>query len=167
MELGARGRCRQDPAGELRMGSARHASAPAHARTARRRTRVDGCVSPSRSASMRGRGRNMLYRIAPTGDAELVEEDIGGDPAYGLTELPDGDLLVAEWSGRLLRVNLATRSVSTYTELPARVYQIASDGTGIVYAASYDGHLLRIEPDGEFTVIPTGFGARRFVALTA
>lgn len=115
----------------------------------------------------RARGRNMLYRISSNGDAELIVEDVGGDPAYGLTELPDGDLLVAEWSGRLLRVNLATRQVTTYTELPARIYQIASDGTGIVYAASYDGNLLRIEPDGEYSVIPTGFGIGRFVALTA
>src|SRR5690606_18487336 len=78
----------------------------------------------------RARGRNMLYSVSPSGDAELVVEDVGGDPAYGLTELPDGDLLVAEWSGRILRVNLDTREVSTYTELPARIYQIASDGTG-------------------------------------
>ena len=115
----------------------------------------------------RARGRNMLYRIAPNGDAELVAEDVGGDPAYGLTELPGGDLLVAEWSGRLLRVDLDTRDVSTYTELPARIYQIASDGTGVVYAASYDGNLLRIEPDGEYSVIPTGFATGKFVALTA
>src|SRR5690606_26834601 len=100
-----------------------------------------------------------------SGDAELVVEDVGGDPAYGLTELPDGDLLVAEWSGRILRVNLDTREVSTYTELPARIYQIASDGTGVVYAASYDGNLLRIEPNGVYAVIPTGFGVGRFVAL--
>lgn len=113
----------------------------------------------------RARGRNMLYYVSPSGDAELVVEDVGGDPAYGLTELPDGDLLVAEWSGRILRVNLDTREVSTYTELPARIYQIASDGTGVVYAASYDGNLLRIEPNGVYAVIPTGFGVGRFVAL--
>ncbi|MGH7444391.1 MAG: M6 family metalloprotease domain-containing protein [Longimicrobiales bacterium] len=113
----------------------------------------------------RTRGRNMLFYVAANGDAELVVDDLGGDPAYGLTTLPDGDLLVAEWSGRLLRVRLADGLVSEYAELPARIYQIASDGTGVVFAATYDGSVLRIEPSGAVTVIQTGFGIGRLVAI--
>lgn len=113
----------------------------------------------------RTRGRNMLFHVAPDGSARLVVDDLGGDPAYGLTTLPDGDLLVAEWSGRLLRVRPEDGNVSEYADLPARLYQIASDGTGVVFAATYDGSVLRIEPSGEITVIQTGFGIGRLVAI--
>ncbi len=113
----------------------------------------------------RTRGSNVLYRIAGNGEAELVVNGIGADPAYGLAALPDGDLLVAEWSGRLLRVRLEDGRVSEYADLPARVYQIASDGTGVVFAATYDGSVLRVTPGGDADVIRTGFGAGRLVAL--
>lgn len=115
----------------------------------------------------RTRGRNMLFKVAANGEAELIVDSLGGDPAYGLTALPDGDLLVAEWSGRLLRVRLEDGHVSDYADLPARIYQIASDGTGVVFAASYDGSVLRVEPNGGVDVIQTGFGAGRLVALAA
>ena len=115
----------------------------------------------------RTRGRNLLFHVAADGTAELIVDGIGDDPAYGMTMLPDGDLLVSEWSGRLLRVRLADRSVAEFAKLPARIYQIASDGTGTVYAANYDGSVISVTQNGDVNVRQTGFGIGRLVALTA
>ena len=160
--LGSRGRVRPDLQASYGWDPLGMRPRPPCSRFARARIRRRSCVCRRRSthrsptATTRThpcpRAAQHLYYVSPSGDAELV---VGTSvvPAYGLTELPDGDLLVAEWSGRILRVNLDTRGVSTYTELPARICQIASDGTGVVYAATTTA-TFTIEPNGVYAVIP-------------
>ena len=45
------------------------------------------------------------------------------------------------------------------------VYQIATDATGNIFAATWLGDVLRISPDGERKLIETGFGPGRLVAV--
>jgi M6 family metalloprotease-like protein len=111
--------------------------------------------------------RNFVYRISPDGEAAVVAADVGEDPAYGATMLPDGTLLVAEWNGRIHRVD-AAGVISPYTRLTdKRIYQIAADDAGNVFAAALDGDVIRIAPDGVLRYLETGFGHGGLVAITA
>ena len=115
----------------------------------------------------RTRDENLLFHVHADGSSELVAQGIGDEPAYGMTQLVDGDLLIAEWSGQLLRVRLSDGHVSEYARLPARLYQLTSDGTGTVFAATYGGDVLSLTPEGTVTVLSTGFGEGRLVAIAA
>jgi len=110
------------------------------------------------------RGENYLYRVEPDGRARVVAHRIGAAPAYGAAALPDGGILVADWSGRIHRVG-PDGAVHPWIELGQNIYQIAADGAGTVFAAGYEGHVLRIAPDGRVRVLPTPFGRGRLVAV--
>ena len=114
----------------------------------------------------RARNENMLYRLGDDGSAQVVARAIGNGPAYGAAALPDGDLLVAEWSGTIHRVS-PSGSVSVWADVPAHIYQIAIDAAGNVFAATFEGDVLRVEPDGSASVYAVGFGRGKLVALAA
>lgn len=115
----------------------------------------------------RTRDENLLFHVSADGSSKLVAHSVGDAPAYGMTQLVDGDLIVALWSGQLLRVRPADGAVSEYARLPARIYQITSDGTGTVFAATFGGDVLSLSPDGNVTILSTGFGEGRLVAIAA
>ena len=112
------------------------------------------------------RGANYLYRIEPDGRARVVAQRVGGAPAYGAAALPDGTILVADWSGRIHRI-APNGTVEPWVELGRNIYQIAVDGAGNVFAASYEGEVVRIAPDGRMRVLSTPFGRGRLVAVAA
>jgi M6 family metalloprotease-like protein len=114
----------------------------------------------------RANDENFVYRVSADGNAEVLASRFGDGPAYGATLLPDGDLLIAEWSGRLSRLR-SDGVLTPYADLETRIYQIASDGEGTVYAASYGGEVLRVAADGSFGMLLTGFGRGRLVAVAA
>jgi M6 family metalloprotease-like protein len=112
----------------------------------------------------RARNANYLYRLDAQGNAAVVAADIGDGPAYGTAVLPDSSVIVAEWSGKLHRVTPAG-VVRSYGELNANVYQIAADAKGVLYAATFEGKVVRMTPNGASSLIETGFAAGRLVAL--
>src|SRR5690606_34154295 len=114
----------------------------------------------------RALGRNFLYRVRPNGHAEVVASVEGDAPAYGAAALRDGSVLVADWSGRILRIT-PDGEVIPWTAVNAGLYQIAVDSLATIYAAAHSGDVLRINGDGSVNVIPTGFGAGRLVAVAA
>jgi len=114
----------------------------------------------------RAREQNYLYRVGGRGDATLVAGPLGDAPAYGTAVLRDGSLLVADWSGRIQHV-LPDGSTEPWTHLNTHIYQIAVDTAGTLYAASYEGDVLRLDASGALRRIPTGFGRGRLVAITA
>jgi M6 family metalloprotease-like protein len=113
----------------------------------------------------RAHEQNFLYRLTPEG-AEVVAAQVGDGPAYGAAALPDGGVLVAEWSGRIHRV-AADGSAAVWDSIAGHVYQIATDARGTVFAATYAGDILRIDPDGGRVTIPVGYGSGRLVAVAA
>src|SRR5690606_14490028 len=112
------------------------------------------------------RGENYLYRVEPDGRTRVVAQRIGAAPAYGAAALPDGAILVADWSGRIHRV-APDGAVQPWAELGRNIYQIAADGAGTVFAASYEGNVIRIAPDGRARSLSTPFGRGRLVAVAA
>ena len=78
--------------------------------------------------------------------------------------MPNGDVIVAEWSGTLYRVN-AAGDVEKYARLNANIYQIAADAEGVIYAATLAGDVIRLAPDGTNALIATGFASGKLVAL--
>ena len=112
----------------------------------------------------RARGQNYLYRLDADGNASVVAANIGDGPSYGTAVMPDQSVIVAEWSGRLHRV-LPNGEVRPYATLNANVYQIATDGFGTLYAATYDGNVVRMTTRGESSLIPTGFAKGKLVSL--
>ncbi len=110
------------------------------------------------------RNANYLYRIDAKGTASVVAADIGDGPAYGTAVLPDSSIIVAEWSGRLHQV-MPDGEVRRYAQLNAHVYQIAADAAGVLYLATFAGHVIRLAPDGTSTVIATGFNEGKLVTL--
>ena len=112
----------------------------------------------------RARGENYLYRLDANGNASVVASGIGEGPAYGTAVMPDKSVIVSEWSGRLHRV-LPNGEVHAYGTLNANIYQIASDAFGTLYAATYDGYVIRMSPNGASVLIPTGFAKGKLVAL--
>jgi M6 family metalloprotease-like protein len=114
----------------------------------------------------RAGGQNFVYRLDADGSAAVVAARFGSSPAYGATLLPDGDMLVAEWDGRIHRVS-AAGNVHLWAQLDARIYQIASDARGTVYAASYSGDVIRVRADGSLSYLATGFSRGRLVAVAA
>lgn len=112
----------------------------------------------------RGLEGNHLYRILESGDAEIIASKIGAEPAYGAAMLPDGSIAVAEWSGAINRVSV-DGSVRPHLNMGSHIYQIASDAAGNLYAASFDGNVIRVTPSGERRVLETGFGEGRLVAI--
>lgn len=110
--------------------------------------------------------RNHLFRIDEDGQPAPLATLPGSAPAYGAAVLPDGRILVADWNGRVSQVT-SDGQVAPWTDLKTRIYQIALDPDGILYAAAYNGNLLRFEPDGVLTRMPTGFAPGRLVAIAA
>ena len=110
------------------------------------------------------RNANYLYRVDARGTATVVAADLGNGPAYGTAVLPDGSIIVAEWSGRLHRV-MPDGEVLPYAQLNANVYQIAADAAGVLYLAAFDGDVIRLAPDGTISVIETGFAEGKLVTL--
>jgi hypothetical protein len=108
---------------------------------------------------------NFLYQIDGDGDARLIASRIGTEPAYGAAVMPDGSIAVAEWNGDISRVQRDGR-VSPWMKLGTNVYQIASDAAGNLYAATYDGLVVRVNARGDRRTITTGFGEGRLVAIT-
>ncbi|MBI4410724.1 MAG: M6 family metalloprotease domain-containing protein [Gemmatimonadetes bacterium] len=123
---------------------------------------------PSGSAFVlaRARGQNYLYRVEADGRAAVVTAELGGEPTYGAAPLPGGGVVIADWSGRLRRVS-AQGQVQHWIDLGARLYQIASDSAGVVYAATHAGNIIRVDPRGWRSVLPTGFERGRLVAVAA
>jgi M6 family metalloprotease-like protein len=116
----------------------------------------------------RARQENFLYQVHEDGGATLVARGIGEGPAYGATMLPDGSILVADWGGVLTQVVPGSPSVSqVWARLNGRIYQIAADAEGRVYATTYRGEVLRVEASGRVTAHPTGFEPGRLVAVAA
>jgi M6 family metalloprotease-like protein len=113
----------------------------------------------------RARGSNYLYRLDSKGNASVVASDFGNGPAYGAAVMPDSSVVVAEWSGKLHRISPAG-AVKPYGTLNANIYQIAADALGVLYAATLDGNVIRMAPNGSSSVITTGFAKGKLVALT-
>jgi M6 family metalloprotease-like protein len=110
--------------------------------------------------------RNFVYRIGVDGQAALLAADVGNAPAYGATRMPDGNLLVSEWTGQIHRI-LRDGATHLYTQLQARIYQLASDDASNVYAALLRGDVARLSPDGVLTYLDTGFAEGRLVTIAA
>ncbi|MBW3554890.1 MAG: M6 family metalloprotease domain-containing protein [Gemmatimonadetes bacterium] len=110
------------------------------------------------------RGRNLIYRVAADGVATLVSADAGREPAYGLAGLPDGSLVVAGFSGRLLRVT-PDGDIEPWAEVGRAVYQIAADSRGAVYAALLSGQVVRLDPGSAAEFLDTGFESGKLVAV--
>jgi len=113
----------------------------------------------------RARGDNFVWRVGRDGSARMIVPRVGTSPAYGAVLLPDGALAVAEWNGTVWRVT-DDGAASPYAQFDANIYQIASDGAGAIYAASYEGSVLRAGPGERTGRIETGFRAGELVALT-
>ncbi|MGQ0813452.1 MAG: M6 family metalloprotease domain-containing protein [Gemmatimonadota bacterium] len=114
----------------------------------------------------RARSANYVYRIDASGNAAVVAGHVGDGPAYGAALMPDGALIVAEWSGKLHRVS-PEGVVSSYGKLNAHLYQIATDASGNLYAATFEGTVIRMAPDGSSSVVTTGFEKGKLVAIAA
>jgi sugar lactone lactonase YvrE len=112
----------------------------------------------------RARNANYVYRLNSDGSAEVVASNIGDGPAYGAAVMPDGAIIVAEWSGTLHRVTPDGR-VGDYGRLNAHLYQIAADRNGMLYAATYEGSVIMMAPDGASAVLTTGFEKGKLVAI--
>ncbi|HEX2166257.1 MAG TPA: M6 family metalloprotease domain-containing protein [Longimicrobiales bacterium] len=112
----------------------------------------------------RARDDNYLYELQGDGDARIIASRIGEDPAYGAAVMPDGSIAVAEWSGAISRVR-RDGSVHPWMDVGYNIYQIASDHVGNLYAATYSGDVLRVSAEGDRTLLPTGFGPGRLVAI--
>ncbi|HEY0303570.1 MAG TPA: M6 family metalloprotease domain-containing protein [Longimicrobiales bacterium] len=113
----------------------------------------------------RARSANYLYRVDAKGNAQVVAANIGDGPAYGSAMLPDSSVIVAEWSGKLHRVT-PQGVVQSYGALyNTNIYQIAADANGVLFAATFDGSVVRIARDGSTSIIETGFGQGKLVAL--
>jgi M6 family metalloprotease-like protein len=112
----------------------------------------------------RARDVNYVYRIEANGNAAVIASDVGDGPAYGAALMPDGAIIVAEWSGKLHRVS-REGMVSDYGRLNAKLYQIATDASGNLYAATYEGTVIRMTPDGASSVVVTGFEKGKLVAI--
>jgi M6 family metalloprotease-like protein len=112
----------------------------------------------------RARDANYLYRVDNNGSASVVASRFGDGPAYGTAVMPDSSIIVAEWSGKLHRITQAGH-VRPHGQLNANVYQIAIDATGVLYAATLEGMVVRMAPDGISSLIETGFARGKLVAL--
>jgi M6 family metalloprotease-like protein len=113
----------------------------------------------------RARSENFLYRVFPDGGAELIARGIGDGPAYGAAALPDGSIIVADWTGVLTQI-VPGGEPHVWARLGGRaVYQIASDAAGRVYATTYRGEVVRVDPDGRITGLATGFEPGHLVAV--
>ncbi|HEX9106227.1 MAG TPA: M6 family metalloprotease domain-containing protein [Longimicrobiales bacterium] len=108
---------------------------------------------------------NLLYRVDDDGSASFVAR-MSAPPAYGAAALPDGSLLVADWSGTIQRVS-AEGKLAHFASVPDHLYQIATDSSGDVVAAGYEGDVVRIAANGHASVLATGFGRGRLVAVAA
>jgi M6 family metalloprotease-like protein len=114
----------------------------------------------------RARSVNYIYRLDTSGNASVVAANVGAGPAYGAALMPDGALIVAEWSGKLHRV-APDGTVTSYGELNAFLYQIATDAAGNLYAATFNGTVIRMAPNGTSNVVVTGFEPGKLVAIAA
>lgn len=114
----------------------------------------------------RARDENYLYRLERDGSATLLAGRVGEGPAYGTAAFPDGTLLVAEWSGRIHRIEPGGQP-HLWADLGTNLYQIAGAADGTVYGAALDGHVVRIAADGTVRRLETGFARGRLVAVAA
>ncbi|MBX6363977.1 MAG: M6 family metalloprotease domain-containing protein [Gemmatimonadetes bacterium] len=125
-------------------------------------------VAPNGAAYVvaRAAGDDYLYSVDETGTAHVVARLGDTAPAYGTAVLADGDILVADWSGRIYRVTPDGR-VSLWCTVDEHLYQIAASRSGDVAAAGYEGDVLHLSPDGTLRRFFTGFGRGRLVAVAS
>lgn len=123
-------------------------------------------IADARTAYVIARARhaNYIYRLDANGDASVVASHVGDGPAYGAALMADGAIIVAEWSGKLHRVS-PDGVVTPYGALNAQLYQIATDAAGNLYAATFEGTVIRMAPDGSSSVVTTGFEKGKLVAI--
>lgn len=114
----------------------------------------------------RARGENYIYRVDGDGGAEVVASRLGDVPAYGIALAPGGNILLADWNGGIRRV-APDGTVTWWGAVEAHTYQIATDGAGALFAATYGGDIVRIDRNGRRTLLPTGFGPGRLVSIVA
>jgi M6 family metalloprotease-like protein len=107
---------------------------------------------------------NYLYQLRASGEAHIIAKQIGSEPAYGATVLPDGSIAVAQWDGQISHVR-REGDVTPWMHLGTNIYQIASDYEGNIFAAAYSGDIIRIAPDGTRRIVETGFGEGRLVTV--
>jgi len=114
----------------------------------------------------RAQGENYVYRVEADGRARVIADRIGDAPAYGIARLPDQSLVVADWDGKVHRVT-PDGAVEPWGDLGTHVYQISTDSRGTLYAATYDGDVIRVDPAGSSTLLRTGFRRGHLVAVAA
>lgn len=112
----------------------------------------------------RVRNRNYIYRVDSDGNAAVLGGGLEGEPAYGLTALPGGDVLMAGWSGRITRVTAEGEAV-LWAEVGEPTYQIASAPDGTVYAALLSGDVMEVSAGGHLRRLSTGYGYGGVVAV--
>ena len=134
---------------------------------------ADALYSPVPTADGRGvyvvaraRGENFLYRVDADGNATVIASRFGTSPAYGAAAAGDGAILVSEWNGNVWRIDDAG-AVTSHVTLPANIYQITTDAAGTLFAATYDGRVLRWKAGTKATVLETGFDEGKLVAVAA
>jgi sugar lactone lactonase YvrE len=93
---------------------------------------------------------------------------LGLGSAWGATALANGDLLVADQDGRVLRVT-PTGTVSTYLSNIGVPFDVALDGLGDVLVAgeltAATSGVTRIKPDGTRSVFATGLQSARAITI--
>jgi M6 family metalloprotease-like protein len=114
----------------------------------------------------RAQEQNFLYRMNPDGEVEVVAARFGTEPAYGTALMPDGAILVADFGGTIHRIT-SEGDVSIWAMVESPLYQIAADASGMVYAATLNGEILRLRDGEVVSTLATGFGRGRLVALAA
>jgi sugar lactone lactonase YvrE len=109
-----------------------------------------------------------VYRVEPDGRAALYASDLG--VACGLAFAPDGHLYVGDRSGSILRVGEDGKAHAIAT-LPASIaaFHLAFGPDGLLYVTAptlgTTDAVYRVTPDGDVSVLASGFGRPQGLAF--
>jgi sugar lactone lactonase YvrE len=116
-------------------------------------------AEPDGSLLLAEGGRQHVMRIDPaTGRTTVVARGFGNP--FGIARLPDGDLVVSS-NDSIFRVDAQSgqrETLATYPS-PIEVGPLAVDSTGLVYVATTDHRITRINPATKAVEVVAGTGA--------